>query len=593
MKSRNYRSIVRSVLLLGVVAGAACDNGNTAPRIGIVSIKLNPCTPSGTITLAVATAALTDCSAGGTTLTLAGGGANYLIVPQFPTETAADQFVNYQLFTGPIASATSMSVRRLSAARRQVAPTGGIPRSTEFFGRNMTAQFAAERVLRARAARNAGSAMISASRSRQLGATLSRAITVPPAGSMRNFFVASSFNVNSYATVTAKLEYVGTNVLIYVDTTGRASGFTAGQLSAVSALFDSTLYPIDTAAFGGPSDEDANGHVIMLMSPVVNADTPTSECQTQGYVGGFFDTNDFTTNPTSNNGEIFYAVVPDPTAKFSCAHTVGGVDSLVPSTFVHELQHLINYSQHVVVSGGQPSSSWLDEGLSILAEELGSLYYENKYPCPTHPQQCTGGNGQLFPDSSQGFVQDFLYDSYQYAYLPDTASIMLSNDSENGFSWRGGAWLFARYLGDHFGSTVFKQLETGPSDAMPDVQNATGQPFTTVFENFGLALYTDSLPGLPRTTAPLANRFTSRNVSQLWARLYTTSAGPDIPTPTPLYLGTINTDSSSSIAYPGTMTFWQLSTLAADTTVTIQYSPPGGVAFPSVLHSQIAVFRLP
>ena len=127
--NRNCRSIVSSVLLLGVVAGAACDNGNTAPRGGTVSIKLNPCTPSGTLTLAAAKDTLIDCSAGGTTLTLAGGGASYLIFPQFPTETAADQFVDYQLFTGPVASA-SMSMRRLNAARMQAGPRGGIQSST-------------------------------------------------------------------------------------------------------------------------------------------------------------------------------------------------------------------------------------------------------------------------------------------------------------------------------------------------------------------------------------------------------------------------------------------------------------------------------
>jgi hypothetical protein len=588
--NRNCRSIVRSVLLLGVVAGAACDNGNTAPRGGTVSIKLNPCTPSGTLTLAVATAALTDCSAGGTTLTLAGGGASYLIFPQFPTETAADNFVDYQLFTGPVSSGTSMSMRRLSAARLQTAPRGGIPSSTEFRGRNMTAQFTAERLLRARAARNAGSTTISASRSRQLSATQSR-ITVPPVGSTRQFFVASSFTTNSYATIGAKLAYVGANVLVYIDTLAPANGFTPVQLTTFGTLFDSTLYPIDTTAFGSPSDIDANGHAIMLMTPVVNADTPTSTCQTQGFVGGFFDTNDFNAqSPTSNNGEIFYSIVPDPNAAFSCAHTVADVGSVVPSTFMHELQHLINYSQHVVISHGQPSSSWLDEGMSILAEELGSLYYENKFP----PPQGRTDPSQIFPDSSQGFVQDFLYDSYQYALLPDTASIMLSDDSENGFSWRGGAWLFARWLGDHYGSTVFKQLETGNSDAVINVQNATGQPFTTLFANFGLALYTDSLPGLPRATAPLLNRFVSRNVSQLWNRLFVTSGGaPDVPFARPIFLAQINNDTSSSIALPGTMTFWQLNTLASDTTVTIQYSPPGGVAFPAVLHSQIAVFRLP
>jgi hypothetical protein len=229
--------------------------------------------------------------------------------------------------------------------------------------------------------------------------------------------------------------------------------------------------------------------------------------------------------------------------------------------------------------------------MSIVAEELGSVYYEQKCPGTA----CRSNPSQLFPDSSQGFIGDLLYDSYQYAYLPDTATITLSTDNESGFSWRGGAWLFARWLGDQMGTTVYHQLERGPSNAIADVQQVTGQTFPALFSNFGIALYTDSLPGLPRTTAPAVNRFVSRNVSQLWARLYTTSGAPgtDIPTSRPLFLTQITSDTSSSILLPGTMTFWRLDTKATDSTVTIQFSTPSGVPFSPLLMPQIAVFRLP
>jgi hypothetical protein len=46
------------------------------------------------------------------------------------------------------------------------------------------------------------------------------------------------------------------------------------------------------------------------------------------------------------------------------------------------------------------------------------------------------------------------------------------------------------------------------------------QPFPNLFANFALALYTDSLPGLGRTTAPAADQFMSRNVRQMWNRLF-------------------------------------------------------------------------
>ena len=225
------------------------------------------------------------------------------------------------------------------------------------------------------------------------------------------------------------------------------------------------------------------------------------------------------------------------------------VEDLEPATFLHELQHLINFGQHAVVSGGQPGAGWLDEGLSIAAEELGSLHYEQQ--CP--PPACRANPAQLFPDSSQGFVQSFLFDSYEYALLPDTASITLENDGDQGVSWRGGAWLLVRWLADQAGgNALFRQLELGPSDGVADIQQATGRSFPALFADFGLALHTDSLAGLPRTTAPAANRFVSRNVKQLWARLFVT-AGPSssVPLADPVQLFPITADTSTAVLYPG------------------------------------------
>jgi hypothetical protein len=393
--------------------------------------------------------------------------------------------------------------------------------------------------------------------------------------------------------VNAKLVYLGSDILLYVDTLTPANGFTPTALNNFGVFFDSTLYPIDTTAFGGPSDLDTNARVIMLMSPVVNAITPASTCASQGYVAGFFNPLDLEPafDPAhSNKGEVFYSIVPDTTGSVSCAHSVASVTAAVPSVFMHELQHLINFSQHVVVSGGNQGASWMDEGLSIVSEEMGSIYYEQK--CP--PPSCRANSSQLFPDSSQGFVQSLLGDSYAYALLPDTASITLHSDDQLGFDWRGGAWLLMRYLGDQVGPGFYKNLERGPSNGLLDIQQAAGQSFPVLFANFGLALYTDSLPGMARTTAPAANRFVSRNVEQLWARWSVTSGGPANGFPTqPIGLFPISNDTGLSILAPGSMSFFRLDTDPAATTVTLRFAGPGGAAFTASLKPQLAIFRLP
>ena len=571
---------------LALACLAACEYTNTGPSTA--RFVSNPCSDTGTVSLTAATAKRIDCSNGGTTVTLQGGGASYLIVPQFATDAGFNQRYQYSLATGTLAALTP-SAGGLGAAVRGAArrPSASMSPPTP----PNYAQIGFDRTMLARERRFALSAFRGAA---ALRAPEPANITqsLPALGSVRSFSVLNSLTVNSFTTVNAKLVYLGSDILLYVDTLTPANGFTPTALHDFGVYFDSTLYPIDTTAFGGPSDIDANARVIMLMSPVVNSMTPSATCSTQGYVAGYFSPEDFNpaSDPNSNQGEVFYSIVPDSLSTVSCAHTVASVTGTVPAVFMHELQHLINFSQHVVVSGGNEGDSWMDEGLSIIAEELGSIYFEQKCPAPS----CRTNSAQLFPDSSQGFVQSMLGDSYAYAFFPDTASITLHSDDQLGFDWRGGAWLLMRWLGDQVGPGFYKNLERGPSNGVLDIQQAAGQSFPVLFANFGLALYTDSLPGMVRATAPAANRFTSRNVEQLWARWSVTNGGLANGFPTqPIFLVPVTTDTTTSVMTPGTMTFFRLDTAAGATTVTVRFAGPGGAAFPAALKAQMAIFRLP
>jgi hypothetical protein len=584
--------LLKTGSLLAAVALAACGSAEppTTPRQPI-SFANNPCGSGGTVQLAQATAGLVDCSNGGATVSFTGNGASYLVVAQFAGSEGPNQPFNYGLASGTLAQA-AISARRagLPLAPRPVAALS-LDRTLLPPPRPLRRQMELERTLLGEARAALGTAAGRAALLRTPARGGLALVQAPPAvGSVRGFQVLSSLNPSTWKQVGARLDFVGANVLVYVDTLAPANGFTDADLQAFSQYFDQTLYPIDVGAFGPPTDLDQNGRVIMLMSPVVNALSPAAQCSSQGFVAGFFAPGDLGSGTNSNRGEIFYTLVPDPNGTVSCAHSVADVGASVPATFMHEVQHLINFSQHVIVHGGDPGSSWLDEGMSIAAEELGSIHFEQE--CP--PPSCRTNPDQIFPDSAQGFVQSFLYDSYQYALLPDTASLTLNTDDSFGFSWRGGDWLLTRWLADQFGGTIFQSLEQGPSDGVADIVAATGQPFQTLFGNFGLALYTDSLPGLPRTTAPAADRFVTRNPRQLWARLFVTSGGTtDIPLPFPVQVFSITSDTSTAVMNPGTMSFFRLDTPASSTTVAVRFSAPGGTPLAASLHPQLAIFRLP
>src|SRR5690349_5028951 len=516
--SRCWSSL--SAVILATALGCSHDASSSTGTKPVRGVACQPASGSGPVTLGTLTGTTVNCSQGGTLIELAGGGASYLLVPEFATGNVAITTTQFTLGT-PNASravaaappaalgALGLGASALGAGALAAPAPGGVhsPSRQRWFDARLRA--ADRAILRSRppaAARLAAGRGVASAR-----------VAAPDVGSFRAFRVIASADnstTTTFKTVNARLAYVGANILLYVDTLTSASGFANGDLSGIGTLFDQTLFPIDINAFGQPSDIDQNGHLIMLMTPVVNALVTAAECMTGGFVAGFFTGYDLASSSTdSNQGEVFYTIAPDPTGVSSCAHTVADIERTVPATFLHEMQHLINFSQHVIVHNANvEEEGWLDEGLSIVAEELGSRYYEQRYPSPsgrTNPLQ-------LFPDSSQGFIGSLLADSYSYLLKPDTATVTLHTDADNGLAWRGSVWLLARWLGDLEGEQVYKRLEETTLTGTANIEAATGEPFQRLFADFGIALYTDSIPGVARSAVPRANRFATRNLRQMY-----------------------------------------------------------------------------
>lgn len=566
-----YRAALAALLI------AACHHDSVSGPGGTTGVA---CGDASAIRLSPNEATTRVCG-GGRVITLSGG-AKYLIVPQFatgsPAAGVADVPVAYRI--GVTANAPTAAVSA-SLMPKPPASAASPPMQQRF-----------DDALRDNARREAASAGWRTVTPRAAGAIRGVAAALPDVGSLRDFHVlVGSLGTLTSASISARLSYVGANLLLYVDTLAPVGGFTSSQLQSFGQYFDQTLYQLDVAAFGAPADIDGNGHVIMLLSPSVNQLTSAAQCRTSGYVAGYFNGSDFGSSTSSNRGEIFYSVVPDPGGTLSCPHTVANLLASVPATFLHELQHLISFSQHVVVQGGPPEEGWLDEGLSIRGEELGSEYFETKFPPPTGRTNPS----QLFPDSSQGFVSGFLSDSYSYLLLPDTASATLHSDSDNGFAWRGSDWLLIHWLGDLKGNGVFTALERTRNTGIANIASAAGESFASLFGDFSLALWTDSLPGIPRSSIPARDRFKSRNLRQLYQRLFDTGGGsPSFPRAYPVAPVTLTTTTPMSASMvPGTMAFYIFDLTSATSDVAIQFATPAGAAFASNLHAQVSIYRLP
>jgi hypothetical protein len=528
-------------------AGSSCPAGRTltAPYTAVT----------------VSSAQLDSC------LTLPGNGATYLVVGQFASVGDPSDAVSWEIGTAAAALSAATATPSRVAARDNAAR-----RSFEATLRRMERTIAPRARAEALAARSGPSRLLAV-------------ISEPPAiGTLRDFKVVAATDGSAFTSATARLVYAGAHILLYVDTIG--PGFSDAQYLAIGALFDKDLYSIDVNAFGSESDVDQNGRIIALFTPKINALVSPANCPF-GYVTGFFYGTDLlVSDPNSNKGEIFYSYVPDSTGAFGCPHTAASVLQVEPGTFLHELQHMISFNQHVLVRGGAQEDVWLNEGLGQIAEELGSEYYEAKYPPPSGRSTTT----QLFPDSAGPFIQPQLLDAY--VYLGSTRAHSVTSYSGGGsLEKRGATWLFLRWLASQKGEGIFGRLVQTSNTGVANVVAQAGESFGALFGDFSAALVVDSIPGVPRTSVPPRFRFGSRNLRLLMAREATIETFPD-PWPLPVYTLGIGGALSANMI-PGTMVHASITPPVNGGNVVLSFTGPQSAPFPAALGAQLTIFRMP
>ena len=403
---------------------------------------------------------------------------------------------------------------------------------------------------------------------------------------LRLFHVIVSLAGDSTTHATGRLRFTGAHVAIYVDTVTPAA-FSDAELDRMGRLYDTDLYRVVTTAFGPEPDIDHNGRVLIFLTPRVNALVAAGDCGLRGFVTGFFHGRDLlTTVPHSNAGELYYGMVPDSTARFSCAHTSADVQILMQGTFVHEFQHLVSFFQHVLARGGNPEETWVNEGLSHIAEELASRLFEARYPAPLGRSTAT----QLFPDSASPFIKPQMLNAYVYLNSSSGHSVTTFGGSGS-LEERGAVWLFLRWLGDQKGEAIYRRLVQTSLTGMANVEAKAGEPFARLFGDFATAIWADSIPGVPRSAVAPRYRFASRNLRQLMAREATISEWPD-PFPfTPLRIW--NTGSAEGPLMPGSMVYLRMGPFGAvPGHATLSFRRTDGVAFAGTEGAQVSVLRV-
>ena len=480
------RAFARWTLLVGVLATAAC--GNNDPNSGTVDCSsVDPTQLSaGQFVILDATEQACVRIPGAASVE-----AEYLYVALSGDGTVSDTGTapayELQSALSPSASVARLGLASLHKARSPAAAFHDMLRERE---RTMAQQHPAAGVSRARASASV--------------------VSVPPVvGSVRTFDVCANTTCTSFVQSTATAKVVGQRVAIYLDDAAPA-GFTQTDMEEVGALFDAHLHAIDTTAFGSESDLDQNGVVIVLLTQHVNDLSP--DCNTtKSLVLGFFFGLDLypVQDPAhSNDGEVFYAAVPRQDMPNCSFYTKEEVTQSLPAVFIHEFQHMISFNQHVLVRGGNTEETWLNEGLSHYAEELGGREVPDNF-CPA------------FTQCEDEFLQGDISNAYEYLNDPEATFLVAPSGSGGTLEERGAAWLFVRWLGDHFAATqplapeVTRGLLLTNLTGAANIEHVTGEDFPTLVTQWQMANYVTNLPGF----APSSNRlrYTSFNLRALYA----------------------------------------------------------------------------
>jgi hypothetical protein len=398
-------------------------------------------------------------------------------------------------------------------------------------------------------------------------------------------------NVNGVQTCTnpiyhrARVAAIGSHSIILADSLNPPGGFTDADYARFAARFDTLVYPIDVSTFGEPTDIDRNGRIGLIFTLEVNRLTPSGS---PVYVGGFTFSRDLFpitatgrahACATSNEGEFFYLLAPDPFGRVNGnRRTTGFVDTNTTAIIAHELQHLINASRRLYVNNASEfEEKWLDEGLAHIAEEL--LFYHEAGLTPrlnvdapmlaSSPARLSAFNVDMTGGGNSTRYRSYLF-------RPARSSPYAADDS---LETRGAAWSFLRYLADRAApqdGNLFFRLANGPAVGLANLQAVFGKDTPTQLRDWATSHAVDDIV----ITSPAL-----RQASWNWHSLFPAMLGGSYPLQLPRMTDGA-TYSGSVVA--GGAAYYQFS-VPSGTSATLTL---GGASRVGGSHMQLVVVRI-
>lgn len=275
-------------------------------------------------------------------------------------------------------------------------------------------------------------------------------------GENRTFLIDSSYDHDSRSEITATLKKISSNAYFYIEddyfnelsSDSKVDFYT--QLNSLALNFDSTIYPKTREAFGNEWNPgiDNDRKITVLFT------------ETKENVGGYFNPNDEyekerVSEEKSNEREMFYLNV------------AFADDRRIKGFLAHEFQHMITW-YHKTKLKGLYDDVWLNESRSEYAPT--AVGYDDNY----------------ISSNLNARVKNFLSDSVYEDSLTGWKNEIDDYSSVN---------LFAQYLADHYGKTIFRTMIENDAVGIDSVNKSLeslGYPevnFRDVFTNWTVANY--------------------------------------------------------------------------------------------------------
>ncbi|MEA1936612.1 MAG: hypothetical protein U9N04_00690 [Patescibacteria group bacterium] len=299
-------------------------------------------------------------------------------------------------------------------------------------------------------------------------------------GENRTFLVDSSYEYDDRSETMATLRKISSNTYFYIEddyfnelSSDSKVDFYA-QLNSLALDFDSTVYPKTREAFGSE------------WSPGIDNDRKITILFTEmkENIGGYFNPNDEykkekVSGEKSNEREMFYLNVAFIN------------DKRIKSFLAHEFQHMITWYQKTKLKG-LFEDVWLNESRSEYASTA------------------TGYDDSYVSSNLDARVKNFLLDSNYEDSLTGWKNKIDDYSSVN---------LFAQYLADYYGKTIFKTMIENDAVGIGSINKALeslGNPevnFRSVFTNWTVANYLNN-------TSLFDNKYGYKNPNLSYSNLH-------------------------------------------------------------------------